>query len=166
VNCYAAYQDLAPEIKATLANVIGIHDSLVYNTRVRAAGSTRPVYSEEKQKKKPPLPHPMVFNHPMTGKPVLYCDPGRIARIEGLPEEEGNELLEHLCNFQLQPKYQYQHEWTEGDVLIWDNLATLHCATLDYAPEEPRLMKRCQIVTPLAFVTPMVRERLGVAGTA
>lgn len=160
----AAYRDLPEERKAKLQNAIGIHDSVMYNAAARAAGSKRAAYSEDKIKRKVPLPHPMVFPHPISGRPVLYCDPGHVARIDGLPDDEAAEMLAFLGAHQLQEKYQYAHEWTEGDVLMWDNLQTLHRATLDYNADEPRLMKRGQIVTPHDWVIPLAREKLERVG--
>jgi taurine dioxygenase len=37
-------------------------------------------------------------------------------------------------------------EWTKGDVLMWDNLRVIHKAMADYHPDEPRLIKRCQVM--------------------
>jgi taurine dioxygenase len=148
-NAAAAYEDLSEAHKAKLQGAVGSHNSVMYNAKVRAAGSNRAAYSEEKIKKKQPLPHPIVLTHPVSGRTILYCDPGHVERIEGLSEEESAEMLQFLTEHQLQQKYQYAHEWTEGDVLMWDNMSTLHRATLDYRPDEPRLMKRCQIVMPV-----------------
>ena len=55
-------------------------------------------------------------------------------------------MLKMLFEHQLQPKYRYAHEWSEGDVLMWDNIGTVHRAIADYGPNEHRLMKRCQII--------------------
>ena len=60
-------------------------------------------------------------------------------------------MLERLFAHQLQPKYQYTHTWTEGDVLMWDHIGTLHNAIADYGPDEPRLMKRCQVMADKVF---------------
>ena len=53
-------------------------------------------------------------------------------RINELNEAESERVLEKLIEHQLQPKYQYTHEWTEGDVLMWDHIGTLHNAVPDY----------------------------------
>jgi taurine dioxygenase len=145
-NCEAAYRDLPEEIKKKLEGVIGIHNSVMYNAKVRGAGSTRAPYSAEKAAKKIPLPHPAVLTHPITGRKILYVDPGHVERLEGLPEQEGADLLKFLGEHQLQDKYQWAHKWSVGDVLMWDNMSSLHCATLDYKADEHRLMKRCQIL--------------------
>lgn len=147
-NCYAAYDDLPADIKKKLETVIGIHDSVMYNATVRALGSKRKPFEGERLKDKKPLPHPVVLTHPVSGRKVLYCDPGHVESLEGAGSEtEAAELLQYLKQHQLQDKYQWAHHWTEGDVLMWDNMSSLHCATLDYEATEPRLMKRCQILS-------------------
>ena len=60
-------------------------------------------------------------------------------------------MLDFLFAHQLQPKYQYAHRWTVGDVLIWDHLGTLHNAIPDYGPDEERLMLRCQVMAETIF---------------
>jgi taurine dioxygenase len=47
----------------------------------------------------------------------------------------------------LQEKYQYSQTWENGDIMMWDNMRTLHCAILDYGPDEHRHMERCQILS-------------------
>lgn len=59
--------------------------------------------------------------------------------------------LAFLFEHQLQEKYRYRHCWTEGDVLMWDNMGTIHNAIADYRPDEPRLIKRCQVMADKYF---------------
>jgi taurine dioxygenase len=51
-------------------------------------------------------------------------------------------LFEH----QLKPEFRYRFDWQEGDVLMWEDIGTIHRAIADYGPDEPRLMKRCQVM--------------------
>ena len=99
-NCEAAYRDLPDEIKKKLEGVTGIHNSVMYNAKVRNAGSTRAAYSAEKAAKKIPLPHPAVLTHPISGKKILYVDPGHVEKLEGLPEQEGAELTQQVESLQ------------------------------------------------------------------
>ena len=92
-----------------------------------------------------------MLQHPISGRPVLYCNPGYAERINELPDAEGQALLETLFAHQLQPEFQWAHRWTVGDVLIWDHLGTLHNAIADYAPDEHRLMLRCQVMAGSIF---------------
>ena len=81
--------------------------------------------------------------------------PGYTVSIDGMDKQESDELLDFLFRHQLRPEFQYAHRWNEGDVLMWDNLRTLHNAEADYRADEPRLIKRCQAMADLVF-TPVI----------
>ncbi len=148
----AAYEDLPGDIKARLANATILHDFARFWDKMRQLpGSTRPPLTEEQRRKKPPVSHPAFLTHPITGQKVLYANPGYAVRINALPERESDELLQVLFKHQLQDKYRYAHQWTEGDVLMWDNIGTLHYAHPDYGPDEHRLIKRCQVMADRVF---------------
>ena len=144
LNTRAAYVDLPEEVKRKLEGTVGVNSSNLFNEGTRAAGSKRPPLSAERLANSPRLVHPIVMTHPIIGDKILYCDPSHVERIEGLREGDPDEMLAYLIGHQLQPKYLYAHTWTEGDVLMWDNLSSLHRVVIDYGPDEPRLMKRCQ----------------------
>lgn len=91
------------------------------------------------------------MTHPLSGRKILYANPGYAVRINELPPEESDELLASLFAHQLQPIYQYAHHWSEHDVLIWDDIRTLHTAVADYLPSEHRLIKRCQAMADRVF---------------
>jgi taurine dioxygenase len=106
------------------------------------------------------------LTHPITGETVLYCNPGYAVRINELDEAESDRVLALLFEHQLQPRYQYRHRWTEGDVLVWDHIGTLHNAIADYGPDEHRLMKRCQVMADKIFEPEFRHGALSaVAGT-
>ncbi|MGD8810523.1 MAG: TauD/TfdA family dioxygenase [Gammaproteobacteria bacterium] len=151
-NMYAAYVDLPEDIKTKLEGKVAIHDFNKFWEMIRREkGSTRPPLTEEQRRRKPPVPHPIFMTHPVSGRKVLYCNPGYAIRIEGMPEAESDAMLDYLFEHQLQEKYIYRHRWTEGDVLVWDDIATLHNAIDDYGPDEPRLIKRCQVMADKVF---------------
>ena len=54
--------------------------------------------------------------------------------------------LEYLFRHQAQEKYLYSHAWAPGDLLMWDNIGTVHNATADYGPDEPRYILRVQVM--------------------
>jgi len=166
INTQAAYEDLAPEVKARLRDATATHDFNKFweNMRVRP-GSLRAPLSEEQRRRRPPSVHPVFLTHPITGRTVLYCNPGYAIRINELDLAESDRVLGMLFAHQLQPKYQYVHRWTEGDVLVWDHIGTLHNAIADYRPDEHRLMKRCQVMADRIFEPAFVREALS-AGSA
>jgi len=152
VNTHAAYDDLPSEVKARLADATATHDfNKFWENMRRRPGSTRGPMSEEQRRKRPPSVHPIFLKHPISGRTVLYCNPGYAIRINEMDEAESDRTLAMLFAHQLQPKFQYTHRWTEGDVLVWDHVGTLHSAIADYGPDEHRLMKRCQVMADRIF---------------
>lgn len=76
--------------------------------------------------------HPVVIRHPVSGKPAIYVNPGFTTRIEGVSDEESQELLATLFEHCTQPQFLYEFHWTPGAVAVWDNRATWHFARNDY----------------------------------
>jgi len=146
-NMHAAYEDLPDDMKSRLKGRTATHDSAKFWDMMRARpGSQRTALTAEQRAKKPPVSQPIFRTHPITGRTVLYCNPGYATRIDGMPEAESAELLEYLFKHQQQEKYFYAHAWAEGDVLMWDNIGTVHNAVADYLPDEPRYMRRVQVM--------------------
>ena len=146
-NMHTAYEDLPDEIKRRLEGRTATHDFAKFWDMMRARpGSRRAALTAEQRAKKPPVSQPIFRTHPITGRTVLYCNPGYATRIDGMPEAESAELLEYLFKHQQQEKYFYAHAWAEGDVLMWDNVGTVHNAVADYRPDEPRYMRRVQVM--------------------
>ena len=160
-NMHAAYEDLAPKWKSRLANMTATHDFNKFWEAMRLRpGSARAPLTPEQRAKRPPSVHPVFLTHPITGRKVLYCNPGYVIRINELSEAESERVLERLFEHQLQSKYRYEHVWSERDVLMWDHIGTLHNAVPDYGPEEHRLMMRCQVMADRVFDPAFVREAL------
>jgi taurine dioxygenase len=152
VNTHAAYDDLPSDLKARLAEATATHDfNKFWDNMRRRPGSTRGPLTDEQRRRRPPSVHPLFLIHPITGRRVLYCNPGYAIRINELDEAESSRVLAVLFEHQLQPQYQYTHRWTERDVLVWDHIGTLHQAIADYGPDEHRLMKRCQVMADRVF---------------
>ncbi|MBX9825475.1 MAG: TauD/TfdA family dioxygenase [Xanthobacteraceae bacterium] len=151
-DMHAAYDDLAPSLKSRLAGATATHDfNKFWEEMRRRPGSARPALTPEQRAKRPPSVHPVFLTHPITERKVLYANPGYTIRINELPEQESDAVLAELFEHQLQPKYQYAHVWTEGDVLVWDHIGTLHNAIPDYTADEHRLIKRCQVMADRVF---------------
>jgi len=146
-SMHAAYEGLPQELKTRLDGMTVLHDFNKFWDKMRnEKGSKRPPLTEAQKKAKPPVSHPIFLKHPITGRKVLYANPGYSMRINQLPEKESDEILAFLFEHQLKPEYRYRHEWTEGDLLMWENFGTIHNAIADYGPTEHRLVKRCQVM--------------------
>jgi taurine dioxygenase len=151
-NMHAACEDLPEDLKKKLAGMTITHDFAKFWDKMRMEkGSTRPALTDAQRRAKPPVSQPVFLHHPITGRQVLYANPGYSMRINELPQEESDEILNFLFKHQLQEKYQYRHRWSVGDVLMWDNMGTLHNAVADYRPDEPRYIKRCQVMANRYF---------------
>jgi taurine dioxygenase len=146
-NMHAAYDDLPDDIKRRLAGRTATHDFAKFWDMMRSRpGSHRAPLTPEQRAKKPPVSQPIFRTHPITGRTILYCNPGYAMRIDGMPETESAEVLEFLFKHQEHDKYFHAHKWAEGDVLMWDNIGTLHNAIPDYRADEPRYMRRVQVM--------------------
>jgi len=100
----------------------------------------------------PVTDHPVVCTHPETGRKTLFVSPYFAKTIVGMPENEGRDLLETLFAHQKQAQYIWTHEWRLGDLVMWDNRATMHRRE-PFPNAQRRILKRTQIfsdVRPVA----------------
>lgn len=165
-NMYAAYDDLPERLKSSLATATATHDfNKFWEEMRRRPGSTRPPLTDAQRRQKPPVSHPVFLTHPVSGRKVLYANPGYAVRIDGMAEDESAATLKILFEHQLQPRYRYVHRWAEHDVLIWDDICTLHQAWPDYGPDEHRLMQRCQVMADRVFDSSFVARAAALAMT-
>jgi taurine dioxygenase len=141
-STYASYQALPERLKKRLE---GLYGAYVYGGRKR-----RVALLNEEDQNEPPALHPLTRNHPETGRKVLYFDPNKLLRIEGLSDTESDALSEELRAYMVQPDAQYRHKWRKGDIVIWDNRCSYHKAAADYPPEEDRIHWRVSIEEPHA----------------
>jgi len=154
---HAAYDGLPAEMKRDLEGMTVLHDfDKFWEMMRREKGSKRPPLTEAQKKAKPPVSHPIFLTHPITGRRVLYANPGYSVRINELPQKESDEMLEFLFEHQVKPEYRYVFHWQEGDVLMWEDIGTIHNAVADYGPGEHRLVKRCQVMATMFY--PDARE--------
>jgi taurine dioxygenase len=151
-NMHMVYDALPAEMKTRLDGMTVTHNFEKFWEHMRQnKNSGRPAMTEEQRKRRPPVVHPLFLTHPITGRKVLYCNPGYATRINELSQQDSDQTLEFLFRFQLEERFRYTHRWNEDDLLIWDNLGTIHRAIADYRPEEIRLMRRCQVLATKAF---------------
>ena len=151
-NMHAAYEELPSDMKRDLQGKTVLHDFNKFWEEMRGReGSRRAPLTDAQRKAKPPVSHPIFLDHPLTGRKVLYANPGYSMRINELPQRESDETLEFLFRHQTQPKFRYAHQWREKDVLLWEDFGTIHNAIPYYLPHEHRLIKRCQVMATRFF---------------
>src|SRR5215468_6638552 len=111
---HAAYDALPADIKTRFAHAMATHNFEKFWEHMRRdKGSERPAMSGEQRRRRPPVVHPLFLTHPITGRRVLYANPGYTVRINELPEPESDAMLGYLFDFQLQSRFRYTHTWTE-----------------------------------------------------
>jgi taurine dioxygenase len=146
-NMHLAYEALPADIKRRLAGRTATHDFAKFWDMMRSRpGSSRAPLTAEQRAKKPPVSQPIFRTHPITGRTILYCNPGYAMCIDDMGEAESAELLAFLFAHQEQERFFHAHAWAEGDVLMWDNIGTVHNAIPDYRSDEPRYMRRVQVM--------------------
>src|SRR3954469_15913659 len=107
-NMHAAYEALPTEIKTRLDGMTATHNIEKFWEHMRRVhNSQRPPMTDEQRRRRPPVVHPIFLTHPITGRKVLYCNPGFVVRINELPQRESDETLEYLFAHQLQPQFRY-----------------------------------------------------------
>ena len=165
-NTQAAAADLPAAILARLEGLTATHDIEFYWEYMRREkNSQRPPLTDEQRRQRPPVHHPVLLTHPISGRKVIYVNPGFTTCIDGLPTDESADLLRFLLDHVLQDKYRHVHEWTVGDLLLWDHIGTWHYARPDYGADEYRLMKRCQVMASKIF-DPAFQHAVGIAAPA
>jgi taurine dioxygenase len=146
-SMHAAYAGLSEKTRKKLEGKTVLHDfNKFWEMMRREKGSKRPPLTAAQRKAKPPVSHPVFLRHPLTGRRVLYANPGYAVHINEMSERESDAMLQFLFEHQLKPKYRYTFHWEEGDVLLWEDIGTIHNAVADYGPHEHRLIKRCQVM--------------------
>ncbi|PLK26723.1 TauD/TfdA family dioxygenase [Novosphingobium sp. TH158] len=139
-NTYAAYDALPPDRKA-LADRLRVVHSQEYIQR-----AMHPDPSEEqlaRWREHPEQVHPMVWTHRSGRKSLLL---GLTAgRIDGMDEAEGRRIIDEFQAWATQPQFVYRHEWTVGDMLIWDNTGVMHRVEA-YPADSGRLLSRTTLV--------------------
>jgi taurine dioxygenase len=138
VDLCAAYARLPDRLKR---EVEGRRAIFSYVKRLAGYQGADRVISEEAKRRTPPVVHPLVHTHPMTGKKALYLDSTTTIGIDGMEDMSGAIFLEDLYAFATRPEFVYRHDWQVGDVVMWDNGLTMHRRE-PFDPEARRLMKR------------------------
>ena len=92
------------------------------------------------QRRWPPVVHPVVRTHPVTGRRALFVNGNFTTRIVGLTREESEAILRLLLNQVRSPDFQCRFRWEPGSVVFWDNRVAQHYGVPDY--DERRVMHR------------------------
>ena len=133
-----AWERLPEATRARLANAYAWHDY------AHSRGKIAPHLASEREKSTmPPVCWRMRWRNPANGRDALYIASHTCA-IDGMAKDEALALLDELIAFATMPEHTYVHSWQAGDVIMWDNRATLHRGR-PWPSDQPRHMVRTTI---------------------
>jgi taurine dioxygenase len=138
-SMYAAYDALSDAMKRMLEGMEAVHDITRPLQRAIDAGHSDAKLAEM-QRKWPPVRHPVVRTHPITGRRALFVNGNSTVRLVGLPPRESEVLLRFLIDHVRDPVFQCRFRWDVNSIAFWDNRSVQHYAVPDYA--ERRVMHR------------------------
>ncbi len=140
-DMYGAYERLSPQWKARIANLRAVHNLDFSRTRRHGEDPM----TEAQRREVPPVDHPVVRTHPETGRKCLFLG-DHAEYVVGMPYDEGRALIEELNALAVQPDLVYEHRWTPGELIVWDNRCLMHRAT-EYDPAvQRRVVRRCTVL--------------------
>ena len=132
-NQYAAYEHLSAGLRAVIDPLWAVHEG---TSRASTVGLTHEAVTAT---------HPAVRRHERTGRPALFVNACYTTRFVDWTAEESRPILQYLFAAACRNEYTWRHRWTVGDMVIWDNFSTQHCAVGDAAPGEERTLHRVTI---------------------
>ncbi len=141
----AAYEGLPEETRERLADLRAVHDFAHSFGLAMPPGKLAAMHE-----KFPPVEHPVVRTHPVTGRRCLYVNAIFTSHVLGLEREESDELLRVLFRQASCPEYQCRFRWRRDSVALWDNRSTQHYASSDYWPQT-RIMERVTVIGDRPF---------------
>ena len=134
----AAYSDLPLDLKQSLEAMTAVH-SFEYGFKE----SLSEPFGREKLAQalidNPPVEHPVVCKHPVTGKKLIYVNSLFTLKINSLSDSESSELLKFLCDHIKKEKYQCRFSWEINSIAFWDNRSVIHKPDNDYWPQLRRM---------------------------
>ena len=147
----AAYEDLSGEMQRWLGTLRAVHaEPPGYREALKLheqSGEVQRAFSEAFPRRS----HPVVIEQPRTGRRALFVNPSYTVNIEGLSHKESRHILNFLFTHIASSDFVYRHRWREGDMVVWDELVTLHLAPDDFAPHRRRMVRvTAGLVTPVA----------------
>lgn len=135
-----AYDRLPAPFKAYLETLTAVHTWEISRwTEYLLGKDSSGEQLAQARAKYPPVAHPVVRVHPVTGKKILYVNPTFTSHIKGLPRAQSDALLAQLYALIVVPEYQARLRWQANTLAVWDNRSTQHYAVGDYFPQHRKL---------------------------
>lgn len=143
-STYAAWEALSAPMRGFLSGLRAVHDVGPMLAKVIRDGNAPGANLAERQRRFPPVEHPVARTHPVTGRKALYVNSNFITHFVGLSQAESDVLLRMLFEHARSPDFQCRLRWQPGTLAFWDNRCALHYAVPDY--DERRVMHRVTLV--------------------
>jgi alpha-ketoglutarate-dependent 2,4-dichlorophenoxyacetate dioxygenase len=138
VSTRLAWDRLDPATRARIADLFAWHD--YSHSRGKIAPN---IVGAEERAALPPQCWRMVWTNPANGRSALYIASHAYA-IERMEDGAAQKLIAELTEAATAPGSSYTHVWRQGDVVMWDNRATLHRGR-PWPAHEARLMVRTTV---------------------
>ncbi len=151
-SMYAAYEGLSNGMKRMLASLRAVHSSRhIFGYDALGNTDLGDRLGNPEQALQDAM-HPVVIEHPDSGRAALYVNPEFTVCFEGWTADESRPLMDYLVYHATRPEFCCRFRWRKGSVAFWDNRATWHRALNDY-PGERRLMHRITVEgSPLSTI--------------
>ena len=137
----SAYTDLPFKLRKDIDGKFQIHDfSLAYSRLYQKKDSK----TMKQINVKPAVRHPLVVTNPDTMMKSVYMSLVSTEKIESLDKALSIKILEQIEKFCTQDRYVYRHKWEKGDVVVWNNLRSMHKAT-QFDPFQDRILYKIEL---------------------
>jgi len=141
----AAWRTLEPAIQRQVEGLYAVHSLETLRQWGLRHNPERDTDVDKQAAAFPPMRQKLVRTHPATGAKSLYVCPAVISHIEGMDAYASEKLIETLIMHVTQSRFVYCHRWHKGDLVMWDNRAVLHTASLFDHTRYQRLMYRTTV---------------------
>ncbi len=142
--CMHAYDALPAGMKEQLTSLSAVHDMGSFRNQYVARENGVQALNEAMAKVGSAV-HPMVRNHPVTGRGFLFVNQSFTTHVVGMSSHDSHRLLRYLFDHINQPEFQCRLRWQANSLVMWDNRVTQHYAVADYMPHY-RLMHRVTVI--------------------
>jgi taurine dioxygenase len=139
-NMYKAYEALDQKTKSKIDTLKAVNSYEPGDKATMSVGRLKAPTGPNARR----FSHPMVCTHPVTKQKALYVNRLMTESVIGLEKNESDALLDQLFDHQEKADFIYEHHWSPGDLVMWDNRCVLH-ARQNFDSKELRKLRRITI---------------------
>ncbi|MCX4573512.1 TauD/TfdA family dioxygenase [Streptomyces sp. NBC_01571] len=140
-----AYTGLPPAARQRIEKMRAVHSIQQLGALQSQASGGQSSAAAGSLAGQPEVEHPLALTHPVTGARSLLLGSMVIRCVTGLSDQDSRALIDDLLEHTTRAPYHYSHRWSQGDLVVWDNLATLHTASPCDSSRHPRLLYRAAV---------------------